>query len=194
MNQKQISTIKKHLSIRDGQVITTSLDVANFFDKKHKHVLEAVMNLDCPVDFTGPNFRPSSYISEQNKELPMLDITRKGFVLLAMGFTGSRAMEFKIAYIEAFDQMEKGMQRGAMNLQALAAEVLAARPLWRDIKRYKALGLTHVEIGKLLNRNPSTIRRDVRKMEACGIMPPPANLKQLQAKAQYLFPGLEVQS
>lgn len=187
MNQKQISTVKKHLTVKNGQVMTTSLDLANFFDKKHKHILEAVMNLDCPSDFTGPNFRPSTYRDPTGRELPMLEITRKGFVLLGMGFTGARAMEFKIAYLEAFDQMEKSLGARA----SLITYLLAAKPLWRDLKRYKEMGLTQVEIAKLTGLRPRTISQHAREMEKCGLLTPPADLARRQAIAQRYLPGLE---
>lgn len=112
MNQKQIETIKRHLIVRNGTVRTTSLDVSNFFDKKHLHVLEAIRNLECPTDFTESNFRFSEYKDPTGRMLPMVEMTRKGFSLLGMGFTGPRAMEFKISYIEAFDQMELALQHG----------------------------------------------------------------------------------
>ena len=193
MNDKQISTVKKHLTVKDGQIMTTSLDLANFFDKKHKHILEAVINLGCPPDFIGPNFRPNTYKDPINRSLPMLDITRKGFVLLAMGFTGERAMEFKIAYLEAFDQMEAELRQGAMNQQALVAELLAMNPLWRDIKRYKQMGLLQFEICKLVGLCKDTVRKHIRRMEVCGIIQPPVNLPKMQIMAkQFRLPGMEV--
>lgn len=111
MYDKQINTIKKHLIVKDDAVFASSLDVANTFEKKHLHVLEIIRKLlntqECPDDFGESNFRLSSYLSEQNKELPKYEMTRKGFVLLAMRFSGPKALKFQIAYIEAFDQMEK---------------------------------------------------------------------------------------
>jgi len=106
MYERQINAIMRHLVVKEGQVFATSLDVANFFIKKHKHVLDAIKNLEAPEEFTGPNFRPSEYKDSTGRTLPMVEMTRKGFVLLAMGFTGPEAMKFKIAYIEAFDKME----------------------------------------------------------------------------------------
>jgi len=191
MNQKQISTIKKHLTIKNGQVIATSLDLANFFGKKHQHVLEAVVNLDCPPDFAESNFRRGSYADAQGQMRPMLEITRKGFTLLGMGFTGARAMEFKIAYLEAFDQMEATLRQGALNQSALVAELLAMNPLWRDLKRYKQMGLMHIEICRLVGMCKDTVRKHIRRMEACGILAPPADLAKMQAKAQCMLPGLE---
>ena len=86
--------------------ITTSLKIANVFNKRHPDVMRAIKQMYIPTDFRERNFAQSSYINEQNKEQPMYEITKDGFVLLVMGFTGKKATEFKIAYINAFNEME----------------------------------------------------------------------------------------
>lgn len=63
-----------------------------------------------PQDFSQSNFGFAEYTDEQGKKRPMYEITRDGFTLLAMGFTGKKAMEFKIKYIEAFNAMEKSIK------------------------------------------------------------------------------------
>ncbi len=107
MYEQQISTIKKHLLVKDDKVLATSLDVSNFFGKKHKDVLKAIRNLEIPADFAGRHFAPGEYADAQNQMRPMYEMTRDGFSLLAMGLTGAEAMKFKVAYITAFNQMEK---------------------------------------------------------------------------------------
>lgn len=100
--------------VKQSQVVTTSLRVAEIFNKKHKHVLESIKRLDCSPEFREPNFRPSE-IPYQNgnikKMLPMYYITRDGFVFLVMGFTGKTAAKFKEAYINAFNVMEERLRR-----------------------------------------------------------------------------------
>lgn len=90
---------------RDGEFWTTSLDVARVFEKEHRHILEAIKNLECSQVFRDVNFNVSSYQSEQNKTMPMFEITQDGFAFLAMGFTGKRAAQFKEWYIEQFNSM-----------------------------------------------------------------------------------------
>lgn len=92
---------------KDGRITVTSKDVSEKFGKSHKHVLDAIRGLDCSEEFREPNFRPSSYISKQNKKLDCYDITRDGFSFLAMGFTGKEAAKWKEAYINAFNEMER---------------------------------------------------------------------------------------
>lgn len=94
-----------------GTPMASSLDVAKVFGKEHKNILQSIENLfeDIPQDYGQLNFQPSSYMNQQNKEQPMYFLTRDAFTLLAMGFTGKKAMQFKIAYIEAFNAMEKSL-------------------------------------------------------------------------------------
>ena len=95
------------LNVINGRPTALSTQVAEFFGKLHKNVIRDIRNLIESIPELGRlNFELSSYINEQGKELPCYRMDRKGFVLLAMGFTGEQALKFKIAYIDAFDRME----------------------------------------------------------------------------------------
>ena len=76
--------------------------------KKHQHVMEAIRKLikDEP-EFGLSNFRQSRYKNEQKHWQPCYLMTRDGFTMLAMGFTGAKARKFKIAYIHKFNELEK---------------------------------------------------------------------------------------
>lgn len=88
----------------EGKVYTSSLVVADKFKKKHKNVLQAIEKL--PQDeFTRLNFQPSSYLNEQNKSQLIYEITWKGFSMLAMGFTGIAAYQWKQSFLDAFESM-----------------------------------------------------------------------------------------
>lgn len=87
--------------------IATSLDIAETFGKEHKRVLQDIRELECSEDFRRHNFVQSSYVNSQNKKQPMYYVTRDGFTLLAMGYTGEKAMKFKEGYIRQFNAMEK---------------------------------------------------------------------------------------
>lgn len=93
--------------ILNGQVITTDLLIANAFNKTPSTVRRAIRNLKCSEEFRANNFAQTTYIDQQGKTQPSYQITKDGFVLLVMGFTGKHATEFKIKYIEAFNAMEK---------------------------------------------------------------------------------------
>ncbi len=90
--------------------VVSSLDVADTFGKEHARVLRDIRELDCSNEFRLGNFAESSYINSQNKKQPMYLITRDGFTLLVMGYTGDKAMKFKEAYIKQFNAMERTLQ------------------------------------------------------------------------------------
>ena len=91
----------------DGKAVTTSRKVAEIFEKQHKDILRAIRELGTPEEFNQRNFALVEYIDQKGEKRPEYLITRDGFTLLAMGFTGKKAMEFKLAYIKAFNEMEK---------------------------------------------------------------------------------------
>lgn len=90
--------------------VVTSLDIARTFEKEHRNVLANIRKLECSDEFRLLNFEQSSYLNEQNHKQPMYYITRDGFTLLAMGYTGEKAMRFKEAYIKQFNAMERMLQ------------------------------------------------------------------------------------
>nr|DAT83942.1 MAG TPA: regulatory protein [Bacteriophage sp.] len=95
--------------ISKGKEVTvvTSLDVAETFEKRHSNVLRDIENLECSSEFRELNFELTSYKDKSNREQPMYYITRDGFTLLVMSYTGEKAMKFKEAYINQFNQMEE---------------------------------------------------------------------------------------
>lgn len=95
------------IRVINGQAVTSSLAVADYFTKRHDDVLKKIRALDCSPEFTARNFAVSDYTDASGRKLPCYNITRDGFAFLAMGFTGKRADQFKEAYINAFNQMEK---------------------------------------------------------------------------------------
>lgn len=99
------------IAIVNGQAVTSSLAIANFFSKRHDDVLKKIRTLDCSASFTARNFAVSEYTDCSGRKLPCYHITRDGFAFLAMGFTGKRAAQFKEAYITAFNQMDKRLSK-----------------------------------------------------------------------------------
>ncbi|EOK0578659.1 Rha family transcriptional regulator [Escherichia coli] len=109
------------IAIVDGQAVTSSLAVANFFSKRHDDVLKKIRTLECSASFTARNFSVSDYTDCTGRKLPCYQITRDGFAFLAMGFTGKRAAQFKEAYINAFNLMEKSLSGAdASDMSAVA--------------------------------------------------------------------------
>lgn len=95
---------------KQEMTVVSSLDIAETFEKRHDDVLKSIRKLECSEEFRLGNFAESSYMNSQNKKQPMYYVTRDGFTLLAMGYTGEKAMKFKEAYIKQFNAMEKMLQ------------------------------------------------------------------------------------
>ena len=83
-----------------------SLIVAQMFERRHDNVLRDIKTLDCSDEFRRLNFEESSYINEQGKRQPCVNMTRDGFTFLVMGYRGKKAARFKEAYIRRFNEME----------------------------------------------------------------------------------------
>lgn len=98
----EIRTIKGN-----ERVVVTSLDIAGTFEKEHKQVLRDIREIKCSKEFGRHNFAPTSYVDRWNRKQPMYYVTRDGFTLLAMSYTGEKALKFKEGYIKQFSEMEK---------------------------------------------------------------------------------------
>lgn len=101
----------------NNEAVTTSKLVAEYFHKRHDTVIRAIQNLNCSKDFTRHNFAVSKYKDRSGKENKEYLMTKDGFTILAMGFTGAKAMQFKEAYINAFNKMEQLLKDNETILQ-----------------------------------------------------------------------------
>lgn len=102
--------MKDLVIMHDQQAVTTSLILAEAFEKQHKHVIEAIEKKISTAENSAllkNMFVEDSYIASNGKQNKMYYLNRDGFTFIAMGFTGHKADEFKLKYIDAFNQMEK---------------------------------------------------------------------------------------
>ena len=131
----------------NGQAVTNSVKVAEKFGKEHKHVLESIRKL-----MTAENsavlqmFEESTYINEQNKTQPMYLMNRDGFTLLAMGFTGTKAMAFKIDYINAFNKMESKIKKSLITLPDFTDPAEAAMAWAKEYREKKVLAIENKKL------------------------------------------------
>ena len=91
--------------VKNQSVITTSILVAETFERNHRDILRAIKKLDCSQEFNERNFALVEYVDAKGEKRPMYQMTKDGFVFLVMGFTGSKAAKFKEDYINAFNEM-----------------------------------------------------------------------------------------
>lgn len=114
----------------EEKLITTSLKVAETFEREHKDVLESVRNLT--AEKSAAKFFSETTYKSRGKKYPMYEMDRDGFSLLVMGFNGDKALKWKLKYIEAFNAMENELKR-----------IYAERQQWQ-IERDKGVVIRHI--------------------------------------------------
>lgn len=102
----------------NNQVLTNSLLVAEKFGKLHKNVIQVIKELITSAEKSANLFVESAYPDAYGRMQPMYIMNRDGFALLVMGFTGDKALQFKLDYIEAFNKMEETIKNGGFQIPA----------------------------------------------------------------------------
>ena len=158
-------------------VYTTSLVVAEKFDKLHKNVLQSIEAIlqKCPdEEFRGLNFQPTFRNvpgpKNSTRQEKTYNLTRDGFVMLAMGFTGEKAFLWKIAFINAFNRMEQLLNAALVTEHhALLDNLFVRHPQWRETADYTRQGLSTGQVAKLQGKAPSSVRAMKARIRATGI-------------------------
>jgi len=104
---------REMVQAKNGEVVTTSRKVATHFGKRHGDVLRKIeqVKADCSREFSQRNFASADYIDEQGKVRPMYSLTKDGWIMVVMGFTGKAAAAIKESYISAFNWMSEQLSR-----------------------------------------------------------------------------------
>ncbi len=124
-----------------GELRADSRDVAAYFRRDHKNVLQAITNLHCSPGFRGLNFQPFKINDLTGETTSHVEMTKDGFAFLVMGFTGAAAAVFKEAYIGQFNAMEAELRRrSAVDPVALLNDPAALRGLLAGYSE-KVIGL-----------------------------------------------------
>lgn len=100
--------------VENNTPITTSRKVAEQFGKNHAHVMRDIRDIIGQIgdeSKIGSMFNETTYADKYGREKPMYTMTRDGFSLLAMGFTGKKALEFKLKFINEFNRMEETLKK-----------------------------------------------------------------------------------
>lgn len=120
------------IQVVNDEILTTSLIVAEKFDRRHKNVIQKIESLISELE-TGLKISPLEFFERSEEPdahgqlRPMYYMNRDGFTLLAMGFTGSKALEWKLKYIAAFNEMEKRLREPAPQLPSFDDRLKVAR-------------------------------------------------------------------
>lgn len=160
----QLSVPSPIVTIKNHKAITSSLDVASYFNKLHKNVIQKIQSIECSKEFNQLNFKLVDYIDAKGEKRPMYEMTKDGFVFLVMGFTGKKAAQFKEAYIAEFNRMEAELygnkiaptvsqeERDAYNINALAKHYEAIYQIWKEELRPALKTLNSPIYGRLYDR------------------------------------------
>jgi Rha family phage regulatory protein len=116
------------LSMQSGEPVASSRQVAENFGKEHKDTLESIRQILAAENSATKSMFYETTFENRGKQYPMYLMNRDGFTLLAMGFTGKAALEWKLKYIAAFNEMEKKLaeQPQLTRSQLLATALIAA--------------------------------------------------------------------
>ena len=121
------------LVIQNNQIVVSSRQIAEHFGKLHKDVLENIRSILVAENSATKFFYETTH-EYRRQSFPEYLMTRDGFTLLVMSFTGKKALDWKIRYIEAFNAMEAKLRQSQSPYAALpdfTNPVIAARA-WAD--------------------------------------------------------------
>ena len=144
-----------NIQIQDGNLVVGSREIAKNFEKEHRGVLRDLDNLKEGVAQNWADlFYETKYTHSQNKqEYREVLMNRDGFTLLAMGFTGAKALHWKLKYIEAFNKMKKTIRNNQLDTSQLSPQTQVLINL--------ELGLNKLETGLSENKQEIQNMRDV---------------------------------
>lgn len=154
------------LSTQNGEPVASSRQIAESFGKEHKSVLRSVEDLVAQNCAAKSMFYETTY-ENRGKQYPMYLMNRDGFTLLAMGFTGKAALEWKLKYIQAFNEMEK--QLSAPQMPKLSKEMQALF-LLDDRTQKQEQRLTALENTMTVDYNQQRVlRKSISRSVICAL-------------------------
>lgn len=109
-----INDVNIEFVVENEAVFCDTLQIAQVFEQEHKNVLQTIKNLPFS-EFNEQNFKLVSYKDSRGRKQPCYNLTRDGFSLLVMGFTGQKAYQWKIEFIKAFNTMEAKLKRQSVS-------------------------------------------------------------------------------
>ncbi len=120
--------MERLVEVQGNQVVVDSRNVAQNFGKYHKDVLETIDNITKAEKSALVFFKKITYQVKGNfKKYPAYLINRDGFSLLVMGFTGRKALQWKLKYIEAFNRMEEALKHPKPKQRWLPPQILRCK-------------------------------------------------------------------
>lgn len=135
--------------VNNNQVVVSSLDIAEHFGKDHKNVLRDICNILAAQNRATKFYQETTH-QNRGKDYKAYLMNRDGFSLLAMGFTGKKALQWKLKYIEAFNEMEETLKQGYLEAPVNPNEL--------HCKTYKGVPvITISDFAEIVKRNRTSI-------------------------------------
>ena len=141
--------MKQLVVIQNNQIVVSSKDIADHFGKQHKDVLENIHNILAAENSATKFYQETTY-QNRGKDYKEYLMNRDGFSLLAMGFTGKKALQWKLKYIEAFNEMEETLKQGYLEEPVNQSEL--------QCKTYKGVPVITIgDFAEIVKRNRTSI-------------------------------------
>ena len=141
--------MKQLVVINNNQIVVSSKDIAEHFGKDHKNVLQNIRDILVSENSATKFFKETSSVY-RGKPFPVYLMNRDGFSLLAMGFTGKKALQWKLKYIEAFNEMEETLKQGYLEESVNPSEL--------HCKTYKGVPVITIgDFAEIVKRNRTSI-------------------------------------
>lgn len=141
--------MNKLVVINNNQIVVSSKDIADHFGKQHKDVLENIHNILAAENSATKFYQETTY-QNRGKDYKEYLMNRDGFSLLAMGFTGKKALQWKLKYIEAFNEMEETLKQGYLEEPVNTNEL--------NCKTYKGVPVITIgDFAEIVKRNRTSI-------------------------------------
>ena len=141
--------MKQLVVIQNNQIVVSSKDIADHFGKQHKDVLENIHNILAAENSATKFYQETTY-QNRGKDYKAYLMNRDGFSLLAMSFTGKKALQWKLKYIEAFNEMEETLKQGYLEEPVNPNEL--------HCKTYKGVPVITIgDFAEIVKRNRTSI-------------------------------------
>jgi Rha family phage regulatory protein len=129
--------LQPKIIVQNGHPTTTSNNIADFFEKEHNKVLRDIETIlaICSKEFSLSNFGQSTYKNSRGQTYKNYILTRDGFAMVALAFTGEKAIRFREAYIKRFSEMERQLNEKAVEKIRWQSADNALLPFGTDVIR-----------------------------------------------------------
>ena len=167
MNDLVVNNVKVNLVAHNGSVFANSLDVASVFEKPHKDILTKIRSFSERV---GRNFSLKSYLSLNNKDIPMYEMNRDGFIFLVTGFNGEKVEDWKLDLIDGINVMEASLRELTKPMSQLEMIIANAQASLEQNARINILEVRQEEILELTVKAIEEIKNNGDVLPSIGFV------------------------